>query len=437
MDHLHFAQSFREAAPYIQYLRGKTIVIGIASNLLDNATLNEMATDFNLIAALGVRLVLVHGCSTQINALCQEHKHQISFHQHRRITDLTVLHYAKQVCGQIQFDLQAALSLGYTHAPQKPPRLRTVTGNYLTAKPLGVLDGMDMQYTGMVRKVDTQAIVQSLDTQAIVIISPISASPIGQSYNLAMPDTARAVAVALQAEKLIFLTEDSGILNPQKQLISNLTVQEAEQLLTQDLPLFHQQVLLSNAIEALNHHISRVHILSGRENGSLIKELFTRQGTGTSIAQNSFIQIRPAHERDIADIISLIRPLENRGILVRRSKSYLEDHIREFSLLEHDNQIYGCVALKTFADAEDSAELACLVVSDRIRDAGYGDRLLTHVINEAKKQNKTKLFALSTQTADWFLEHGFQAAQLNDLPASRQQEYHQSARQSKIFILPL
>lgn len=437
MSTLHFAQDFREAAPYIQYLRGKTIVIGIASSLLDSANLNDMVADFNLIAALGARLVLVHGCNTQINALCALNAHQSDFHQHRRITDLTVLQYAKQVCGQIQFDLQAALSLGYTQSPQKPPRLRTVTGNYLTAKPLGILDGVDMQYTGTVRKVDAQAIVQSLDTQAIVIISPIAASPIGQSYNLSMPDTAQAVAVALQAEKLIFLTEESGIFDAQKQLLSNLTAQEAEQLLTQTLALPQQRALLSTAIDALNQDIARVQILSGRENGSLIKELFTRQGAGTSIAQNSFIQIRPAREQDIADIIALIRPLETRGVLVRRSKSYLEDHIREFSLLEHDHQIYGCVALKTFTDAPQSAELACLVVSDNVRDAGYGDHLLAHVIHEAKKHNKQQLFALSTQTTDWFLEHGFQAAQISDLPPSRQAQYHQLARQSKIFVLPL
>lgn len=437
MRNSDFAQDFREAAPYIQYLRGKTIVIGIASSLLDDGHLNDMAADFNLIAALGVRLVLVHGCSTQIDALCAQHNHQSTFHQHRRITDLTVLHYAKQVCGQVQFDLQAALSLGYSHAPQKPPRLRTVTGNYLTAKPLGVIDGIDMHYTGQVRKVDAEAIKQSLDTQAIVIVSPIAASPVGQSYNLSMPDTACAVAAALQAEKLMFLTEQAGILDQEGQLISNLTAQEAEKLLTQPLAKPQQRALLSTSIAALNQHISRVQILSGRENGSLIKELFTRQGSGTSIAQSSFMQIRPAHERDIADIITLIRPLEARGVLVRRSKRYLEQHIREFSLLEHDQQIYGCVALKTFADSPDCAELACLVVSDGERDLGYGDDLLAYVINEAKKQNKKRLFALSTQTTDWFLEHGFQAACLNDLPLSRQAQYNQSNRQSKIFVLPL
>lgn len=437
MTDSHFAQDFREAAPYIHYLRGKTIVIGISSRMLLSGNLNALAADFNLIAALGVNLVLVHGCTQPLlNMSDAQQKHMHSLHGYY-VIDAPTLQHAKQICGQIQFDLQAALSLGYSHAPQRPPRLRTASGNYLTAKPLGVIDGMDMQYAGQVRKVDTELIQQHLAQHAVIIISPIAASPVGQMYMLTMRDTAQAVAIALQAEKLIFLTEQSGILDTQQQLIPNLSAQEAQDLLDKQQTQPEQRALLSTAISAVQQGIARVQILSGSQNGSLINELFTRQGSGTSIARDNFMQIRPAQERDIADIIALIRPLEERGILMHRSRAYLEAHIHEFSVLEHDRQIYGCVALKQFSGSLKAAELACLVVSDSARESGYGDALLNHTIEQAQKLGKTELFALSTQTADWFLEHGFQAAHVSDLPIERQQQYHQNARQSKVFRLKI
>ncbi|XXQ67559.1 amino-acid N-acetyltransferase [Neisseriaceae bacterium B1] len=437
ITHNHFAQDFREAAPYIHYLRSKTIVVGISSRVLLSGCLNALAADFNLIAALGMNLVLVHGCTQQLRQMCEAQQHTLHKLDDYHVIDAPTLQCAKQVCGQIQFDLQAALSLGYTHAPQRPPRLRTASGNYLTAKPLGVLNGVDMHYAGQVRKVDTDAIRQHLAHHAIVLISPIAASPVGQIYALTMRDTAQAVAIALKAEKLIFLTEHAGILDTQQHTLSNLSAQEAQTLLDNGQTLPEQRALLSTAIHAVQQGIARVQILSGSQNGSLINELFTRQGSGTSIARDNFMQIRTAQERDIADIIALIRPLEERGILVHRSRAYLEAHIHEFSVLEHDRQMYGCVALKQFAGSLNAAELACLVVSDQVREGGYGDALLAHVVAQAKKLGKAQLFALSTQTADWFLEHGFQAAEVADLPPERQAQYHQNARQSKVFVLPL
>lgn len=433
----HFAQDFREAAPYIHYLRGKIVVIGIASEVLHNGSLNELAADFNLIAALGVNLVLVYGYTEQLKDLCQAQSHCIAEQQAANITDLTMLQHIKHICGQIQYDIQAALSLGYRQAPQRPPNLQIVSGNYLTAKPLGIVNGVDTQYTGQIRKVDAAAILQHLDNRAIVLISPIACSPVGQIYALNMYETAQAIAAALQAEKLIFLTQYTGILQQDQTLLTNLSAEEAQTLLNQQQIFPEQHQLLATAIAAVQQGIERVQILSGNKNGSLINELFTRHGSGTSIARDNFMQIRAAQEEDIADIIALIRPLEKRGILVHRSRHYLAAHIQEFFVLEHDQQIYGCVALKTFSGCPQAAELACLVVSDQARNGGYGDALLAYTIQKAQQLNKQQLFALSTQTTDWFLERGFQAAGVSDLPTERQQEYQQNARQSKVFVFQL
>ncbi|QMT30721.1 amino-acid N-acetyltransferase [Alysiella filiformis] len=432
-----FVNAFREAAPYIHYLRGKTLVVGIASHLLDSGSLNALSADFHLLAALGIRLVLVHGCDTQIARFCPQNQRNHAIYPQRRIIDDNALQFAKHFCGAIQFDFQAALSLGVARSPQRPPRLRLIHGNFLSAKPLGVHGGVDMQWAGQVRKVDAAAIEDALAMQAIVLISPIAASLGGQSHVLSMPEVAAELAIALQAEKLVFLTQENGIRHANGQLLANLTAQETHHLLSEKHFSISEQAILTSALHALQQGISRVQILSGSQNGGLLRELFTRHGAGTSIAQDSFMNVRPAHERDIADIITLIKPLEERGILLPRSPEYLAAHIHEFFALEHDRQIYGCVAMKTFSDSPNDAELACLVVSPDARDGGFGELLLEKVLQHARQMGKQRLFALSTHTADWFLERGFQAASAADLPAQRLAEYQSNGRQSKIFILNL
>lgn len=434
MPHTQFVHAFREAAPYIHYLRGKTLVIGIASSLLQGQTLASIAADLNLLAALGIKLVLVHGSDCQINELCKQAQISPHFHQHRRVTDTAVLTLAQQACGQVQFAFQAALSLGFAHSPQRTPRLRVATGNFIVAKPLGVLDGVDMGYTGQVRKLDCAAMADYLAQNAIVLLSPMGVSMSGQAYHLAMAEVAAAAAIQLQAEKLIFLTEWDGIFHQNNELAHELTATQAHELLAETTP---QSPILHAAVEALQHNVSRVQVLSGSLNGGLLRELFTREGVGTSIAPTPFMTVRAAQEFDIADIIALIRPLEERGVLVRRSREYLENHIHEFHVLENDRQIYGCVMLKQFADNADVAELACLVVSPNARDGGYGDLLLQHIISQTKILGKRRLFALTTHTSDWFAERGFQAACVDDLPPERALEYAESGRQSRVFVMDL
>ena len=431
-----FVHDFREAAPYIDYLRGKTLVIGVASNLVAGRPLAALATDLTLLASLGVRLVLIHGSRQQISELSEASGHKPQYHNGRRITDNATLSLAKQACGLVRFNVEAALSVGVAHSPQRGKRLRIASGNFVSARPLGVSNGVDMIYTGRVRKVDTEAIHQRLDDGALVLISPLGHSLSGKTFNLSMADLAEAVAMALKAEKLLFIVEQDGILDESGAPISNLSAKEAQLRLEQNTIQPAQRRLLKAAITAVENDVQRTHILSGLQDGSLIRELFTRNGIGTSIAQAPFMSIRQAHSSDIPDIISLIRPLEDEGVLLRRSREYLDNHIHEFFVLEHDRQVYGCVALKTFANSQ-AAELACLVVSKNAQDGGYGELLLEHVLNETHKRGLNTLFALSTQTSEWFLERGFQPVETSSLPPERLQEYHHSGRHSQIFARTL
>ncbi|ASK27187.1 amino-acid N-acetyltransferase [Neisseria chenwenguii] len=431
-----FVGGFREAAPYINHLRGKTLVIGIAGSLLQGPPLRRLAADLNLIASLGVRLVVVHGSRSQINRLAQADGLTPQYHQGRRITDEATLQYAKQAAGILRSDIEAALYSSFAQSPQRSKPISVASGNFISAKPMGVIDGTDMGYTGLVRKTDTEAVRQRLDDGAIVLISPIGHTLSGKTFNLSMGDIAEAAAVALQAEKLIYLIEQDGILDSDGRLITNLSAEEARRMMAKNQAAPRQERLLRYAVNAVGHGVGRTQILNGNDDGSLIRELFTRHGAGTSVARDAFVRIRQAHHDDIPAIMSLIRPLEEQGILLRRSREYLEDHIGSFSVLEHDRCLYGCVALKTFADPQ-SAELACLAVSPDAQAGGYGEMLLKHITDQARRKNIRRLFALSTHAGEWFAERGFQTASADDLPEERRRDHVEGGRNSKIFVYPL
>lgn len=432
----NFVADFREAAPYIDYLRGKTLVIGISGSLLQGATLRSIAADVKLLAGLGIRLVLVYGASRQIDEMAAKQGLDSRFHQGRRICDDTLLPLAKQACGVLRIDLETALSSGMAGSLQRGRRLRLASGNFVSARPYGVIDGTDMMFTGRVRKIDAEAVRQLLENGSTVLIGPTAASLSGQTFLLGMADVAEATAVALSAEKLVFLTENAGILDGEGRLKSNLSAQEVSAMLEGTALPPEQFRLLRAAVNALEQGVSRCQIVSGRQDGALIGELFTRQGRGTSVSRSPFMSIRRADTADIPDILNLTRPLEEAGVLRKRSREYLENHIRSFYLLEHDRRICGCVSLKTFAE-HGAAELACLVVSPDARDGGYGERLLEHVCTLCRADGIGTLFALSTQTGDWFGERGFQAAVPEELPPERLAEYRANGRASKIFKLDL
>ena len=399
-----FIRNFREAAPYIDYLRGKTLVVGIASGLLQPERFRSVAADLALVAGLGVRLVLVYGSRSQINELSSAAGISPQYHQGRRITDETVLDFAKQACGKLRFDIEAALSLGPVHSPRRGGRLKIAAGNFLSARPIGIIDGIDMGYTGRVRKIDAESVSRSLDEGAVVLLNPLAASASGKLFNLSMAEIAETTAVALKADKLLFLIGQDGILDENGRLLSSLSAEEAEGRLKSGRICHRQHDLLDAALNAVGKGVGRCQILSGLNDGALIGELFTRNGTGTSIAQNPFMCIRPAEGGDIADIVTMIRPLEEAGIVL------------------------------TFADAPDCSELACLAVSSEAQDGGYGELLLEHSLDKARRLGCKRLFALSTQTGDWFAERGFQTASPEDLPLERQKEYRNSKRGSAVFV---
>lgn len=406
------------------------MVIAFEGEALQDPGFPALIHDIAMLHSLGVRLVLVHGARMQIEQQLRQSGQHLRYVNGLRVTDTHALSVVKAVVGQLRIEIEALLSQGLANTPMAGAQIEVISGNHVIARPLGVRNGVDYQHTGEVRRIDATRIRHHLEQAQIVLLSPLGYSPTGEVFNLSSEEVATTAAVALNADKLIFLSESGPLKDPHGALIGQLTVAQAQQLLqhTEQAQLQRQ---LSQAVHACQHGIARVHILSRSADGALLLELYTHDGVGTLITAESFEQLRPARIEDIGGILELISPLETQGILVRRSREQLELEIERFAVIERDAKILACAALYPFA-SDGVAELACLAVHRDYRDGGRGDRLLEHLETQAQAQGISRLFVLTTHTAHWFLERGFMADALDALPVARRELYNWQ-RNSKIF----
>lgn len=429
-----FLQFFRGTSPYIHAHRGKTLVICVSGESLDAASADIIA-DLALMRSLGLRLVVVFGSRPQVSSAFKAAGIEEVFHGALRVTTAESLTVAAGAAQQLLLRLQAGFSVGLVNSPMHGAAVRAVCGNYVYAKPQGIIDGVDYQFTGTVRKVDAAQIRAQLDAGNIVLIPPYGFSVTGELFNLSALEIANAASRALQADKLVIMGDRSALPDPEQQ--SQITPQALHQHLTQvssDTPGYQEAL---TALNASRQGVSRVHVISGEENGALLQELYTRDGCGIMISRDDYDQFRTATSDDIGGILELLKPLEDQGILVRRSREQLERDIGEFVVNERDGMIIGCAALHLFdTDQGKHAELACVAVHPDYQTHGRGARLLAHVEDTARARHIHQLFALTTRTIHWFREQGFVPGQLSDLPDSRQALYNYQ-RNSRILIKPL
>jgi amino-acid N-acetyltransferase len=431
-----FVHWFRSAAPYIHAFRGRTFVIAFGGEIVAEGKFQALTHDLNLLASLGVRLVLVHGARPQIEAQLAARGAPPRYVRGVRVTDEHAMDSVKQASGRLRVEIEALLSMGLPSSPMANAEIRVAGGNFVTARPRGVLDGVDMQYTGEVRRIHAEAIRRRLEAGELVLLSPLGYSPTGEIFNLTVEDVAAEAAIALAADKLLFLTEQPGIADPSGPLLRELTVSAAEAMLRdrQDLPE-DARLYLPAAVKACRAAVARVHLLSRHQDGALLLELFTHEGVGTMVARDPLERLRDARIDDVGGILALIEPLEADGTLVKRSRELLEMEIGRFAILEHDGVIAGCAALYPFAQ-EHAGELACLAVHPDYRNGGAGDRLLRHIESRARAQSIRRLFVLTTRAAHWFVERGFLPAEVDALPQRRQQLYN-FQRNSQVFVKTL
>ncbi|MCF6338161.1 MAG: amino-acid N-acetyltransferase [Gammaproteobacteria bacterium] len=432
----HFVSWFRDAAPYINAFRGRTFVVVFGGEAVQDKKFSGLIHDFALLNSLGIRLVLVHGSHPQVEARLKAQASKTTFHQGLRITDDTALACVKEAVGTVRVEIEALLSMGLAHSPMAGAHIRVASGNVVTARPLGVHEGVDYLHTGEVRRIDAEAIHHQLDQNAVVLLSPLGYSPTGEVFNLSAEDVATSTAIALHAHKVIYLAEGPGLRDARKRLTRELTFSAAQQLLDsrRRLPDNIRRILRS-AINLCLNGIPRVHILDRQIDGALLQELFTRDGVGTLISADAYEGTRQAGIDDVGGILELISPLEQADILVRRSRERIEMEIDRFTIVERDGMVIACVALNPFSENK-MAELTCLAVHPDYRGAARGNTLLQFVEKNAMQLGIRQLFVLSTKTSHWFLERGFKKADIKTLPMKRQALYNYR-RNSKMFIKTL
>ena len=429
----NFVRWFRAAAPYIHAFGGRTFVIAFGGEVVADGSFVALTHDLNLLASLGVRLVLVHGARPQIDAQLRSTGLKTQYVRGIRVTDEQALASVKQASGQVRVEIEALLSMGLPNSPMANADIRVASGNFVTARPRGVVDGVDMCYTGEVRKVDADAINIRLDDGELVLLSPLGYSPTGEIFNVTLEDVAAETAIALGAEKLVFLMNEPGLKGKSGRLLRELTVSDAGKLLRKEQSLSDDaRLYLPHAIKAAKGGAARVHMISRHADGALLLELFTHDGIGSMLTRDPLEQLRDATIEDVGGVLRLIEPLEADGTLVKRSRELLEIEIARFCVLEHDKVIVGCAALYPFPN-EKSAELACVAVHPDYRDFGAGEQLLKWIEEKAKKQRVKRLFVLTTRAAHWFIEHGFVETGVDSLPKQKQALYNYQ-RRSKVLV---
>ncbi|WP_423758018.1 amino-acid N-acetyltransferase [Burkholderia sp. NLJ2] len=422
-SHAQFVDWMRSVAPYIHKFRNSTFVVGFGGEVVQQGLLNALVSDIALLQAMGIQIVLVHGSRPQVEEQLSLHGVESEFSHGLRITDARALESAKEAAGEVRLDIEAAISQGLPNSPMAHAHISVVSGNFVTARPVGILDGVDFAHTGIVRKIDAESIRHSLASRKLVLLSPLGFSPTGEAFNLSMEDVASAAAIALRADKIVFLTDGPGIVDDEGELIREMSLDSAADLLDSGDLQGDDAFFLKHAIRACRGGVTRAHLIPQSLDGSMLLELFLHDGVGTMISYENLESLREATPDDVGGILSLIEPLETDGTLVRRGRHQIERDIDHFSVIEHDGVLFGCAALYPYP-LEKIGEMACLTVAPEAQGSGDGERLLKRIEQRARARGLTHIFVLTTRTEHWFLKRGFVKVSVDDLPEDRRKLYN-------------
>ena len=432
-----FVPWFRSVAPYIHMHRGKTFVVGVAGEAVASGKLPSIAQDLALIQSMGVKVVLVHGFRPQVTEQLAAKGHESRYSHGMRITDEVALDCAQEAAGQLRYEIEAAFSQGLPNTPMAGATVRMISGNFITARPVGVLDGVDFRHSGLVRKIDATGIRHAIDYGAMVLLSPLGFSPTGEAFNLTMEDVATSVAIAINADKLLFLTEVPGIaqdprapVSEDNPVVTELSLDVAKKLLAGLSPAQRPTdtaFYLQHCVKACEGGVERSHILPFAVDGSLLLEVYVHDGIGSMVIDEKLESLREATADDIGGILQLIEPFERDGTLVKRSRTEIERDISQYTVIEHDGVVFGCAALYPYPEAR-TAEMAALTVSPQSQAQGDGERILKRVEQRAKALGLQSIFVLTTRTMHWFLKRGFQQVPMDWLPEARKRKYNADRR---------
>ncbi len=422
---------FREASPYIHAHRGKTMVLCLPASMVAPERIDTLVADLILLSHLGLQLVLCFGLRSELDAQLTSSDQSASVVDDRRITTDAALTALLQSAGDVRARLEAQLSQGLPNTPMSGTHLSVCSGNFISAQPYGIHNGVDYLHTGTVRHVNAPTINSLLESGQLVVLPPIGYSPTGDIFNVKTEEIASEAAIALNADKLVYFVDqlpvdEAGTVIRQASSIE----MNAAALNTDNKKIVNT---LNCSVQSCKRGVARVHLVESNKPDALLKELFTRDGGGTLVTAGLWESIRQAQIQDVGGIIKLIEPMQQNGSLVTRSREQLELDIDSFMVCERDGMIVACAALFIPSDNADGyAQIACVATHEDYQGAGRADKLLLALEKRARTANITRILLLSTRAAHWFIQRGFNEVGVDTLPASQQSLYN-AQRNSKVF----
>ena len=419
-----FVRFMREASPYLRAHRGQLFVVYLGGDAIAAPGFPALVQDLALLSGIGARLVVVHGARPQIEAKLANEGMPSTLVGDLRATDAQALGLVRQAVADTRHAVEAQFAHAMAGRPAGAAGLRVTSGNFVVARPVGVIDGVDLQFTGEVRKVDAEGLTSQLALSDVLLFSPLAHSPTGELFSLNALDLAVALATSLSASKLVLFTPNPEVEDVRGNPVGQLAAPALRAALDggrNDRPVPRA------ALRASEGGVQRVHLVSSERDGALLQELFTREGAGTLLSAVPFDQLRQASIEDVGGILALIEPLEARGVLVKRSREKLEREIDCFEVMVRDDMAVACGAVYPYP-ADRMAELACIAVHPDYQRSGFGAALLTALEQRARTAGMESVFVLTTQAPHWFQERGYAKRGLSDLPVARQALYNYQRR---------
>jgi amino-acid N-acetyltransferase len=414
---------------YIPQFREKTFILAIDGAIVTDENFATLLLDVALLWSLNIRIVLVHGAAAQIRALAEQQHVTASDTEGTGITDATTLSLALTAANRLTHEILEGLSAN---------DLRAATTNVIIAHPMGIIQGVDRQFTGKVERVDVEMLQLLLAQGVVPVLPPLGFDGDGKTYRVNSDGVALAVAGALKAIKLIFITSQDGLICDGRP-IRHMQVQDLERMFQHNSGGFAPDMLsrAQHAAAACHAGVERVHVINGQVEEGLLTEVFSNESSGTLIYANEHRHIRPAKKKDVRAIQQLTEQAVEADELLKRTRAMITRSLSDYSIFEIDKQPVGCVALHIYPE-QNKGELACLYVSPAHENQGIGRKLIQFIENKARDIGLDDLLVLSTQAFTYFQNKGgFAEGSPDDLPPSRRDKYEQSGRNSKVLIKKL
>ncbi len=425
----------REVFTYTNRFKDSTFVIKIDSSIIEESTFPVLARDICHLKRNGIKIILIPGAIERIDEILSRYNIECRKKNDIRITPEEAIPFIKMAAFDTANKIMTALSAYEENA---------IIGNWVKARSIGVQDGVDFLFTGKVEKIKTETIHKLLDEDLIPILPSIGWNSIGLPYNIASDDLALTTALQMKADKLFYITRNDILQSPpflttegtnisKEGRISKMNIVAAKEFLIKN-PDIPNNIPLKYTIEACEKGVDRVHILDGRIEGVILKEIFSSLGIGTMIHTNIYESIRPMRNDDVAGILSLMKPLIDKKLLINRTREDLLTRIDNYTVYSMDNMIHGCAALLPFD--RNFGEIAGIAVDPSFNHLGIGRKLVSFLINKGRKAEMKHIFVLTTEAIDWFLSLGFRTVAIDKIAAEKQKNYN-SKRNSRILMIDI